>query len=124
MTTTNTLCTCTTGTRCDDCAADLTLLTSAVRVIETVETTAHADWWAMIENGPILAGDRGTGNFRAGIIVWERGYHHGADFGVSVTAYDAGLTMWCRLSDPVPAWVPRPPEGWDAGVDAVIAALR
>jgi len=96
------------------------------RVIAIPKTvTAHADWTAEVSE-PLnwYAGWDGK-LFTPALVAWKRGYHAGEDWGIDVTLYDAPpiTTSATFTPETAPAWVPRPPEGWDAGVAAVIASL-
>ena len=114
-------CTCTTGTRCDECAADLALLAG----VRTSNLAAHADWIVEVSGSlPEYTGWDGQ-RFTPALVGWQREYHHGEDYGTRVLIYDSKISTSVRFDagDAVPAWVPRPPKGWDAGVAAVIASL-
>ena len=86
--------------------------------------TAHADWTVEVSGLlPECTGWDGK-RFTPALVAWKHGYHHGEDWGVEVSLYDAAVTTSATFTPiDVPAWVPRPPEGWDAGVAAVIASL-
>lgn len=46
---------------------------------------------------------------------------------VAVGSYAEGAPdggYWARFEHDVPDWIPRPPEGWDAGIKVMAAAAK
>lgn len=112
---------CSTRSLCASCAADLALLAG----VKTSNLSAHAEWIVEVSGSlPEYTGWDGQ-RFTPSLVGWHREYHYGEDYGTRVLIYDSKISTSVRFEsgDDVPAWVPRPPKGWDAGVVAVIAAL-